>query len=247
LSRLLRPAELPARGCVALNLVDLERRGQELIERARLRAAELLAAARRDAAAVAEDARRSGLEAGKAEGLALGREEGRAAGSVQGLAEARAATATLEQTMAGLVAELAARRETLVKQAERDLLRLAVAVAARIVRRELALDSRAAARATAEAISLAAEKSRVVVRVNGADLEALRAVHDEFTRRFADLQDFKMVGDQTVERGGCRLLTDAGEVDMQVATQLDRLEQLLLGEADIDAGTHPPGGGEVGP
>ena len=245
MSRLLRPAELPARGCVALNLVDLERRGQELIERARLRAAELLAAARRDAAAVAEDARRSGLEAGKAEGLALGRDEGRAAGSGQGLAEARAATATLEQTMAGLVAELAARRETLVKQAERDLLRLAVA--ARIVRRELALDSRGAARATAEAISLAAEKSRVVVRVNGADLEALRAVHDEFTRRFADLQDFKMVGDQTVERGGCRLLTDAGEVDMQVATQLDRLEQLLLGEADIDAGTHPPGGGEVGP
>ena len=54
----------------------------------------------------------------------------------------------------------------------------------------------------------------------------------------------KAIGDETIERGGCRLLTDAGEVDMQVATQLDRIEQLLLGEADIDAGTHPAGGGE---
>ena len=246
MSKLLQAFDAPARSGLAFNLADLERQGEALAERAKARAAEIIVAAREEAAGIAEHAKRAGFEGGKAEGLAQGREEGRQAGLAQGLAEARAATATIEKTLSALVVEISARRETLVKQAERDLLRLAVAVAARIVRRELRLDSQAVVRAAAEAVALAADRSRVAVRVNGADLEALRAAHDDLARRFADLQDFKTVGDETVERGGCRVLTEAGEVDMQVATQLDRLEQLLLGEADIDAGTHPPAGGEVG-
>ena len=245
MSKLLRPEELPASG-TAFNLADLERQGELLVARAKSRAAEILAAAHQESERVSAQARKDGFETGKTEGLALGREEGIKAGREAALAETRQATATLEKSLSSLVAELASRRDVLVKQAERDLLRLAVAVAARIVRRELALDSEAVQRALVEAVRLAAERSRIAVRVNPADLAAAGAVHDELIRSFADIQDVKFIGDETIERGGCRVLTEAGESDMRVATQLERLEQLLIGEADIDAGTHPDGPKEDG-
>ena len=236
MSKLLFPGEAPARVGVAFNLADLERQGEALLERAKARAAEIIVAARQEAAGIAEEAKRAGFEGGKAEGLELGREEGRKAGIEQGLAEARNATAGLEKSLGALVAEVSSRRETLVRQAERDLLSLSAAVAARIVRRELKVDDGAVVRAVAEAAALAAERSRVVLRVNPADLEALSGVHVELSRRFSEMQEVKLVGDEAVERGGCRLLNDAGEVDMQVATQLGRLERLLVGEADAGGG-----------
>jgi len=246
LSRLLLSSEAPAHGGAAFNLSDLEKRGEALVERAKARAAEVIAEAHRQAGTIAEQAKRAGFEGGKAEGLALGREEGRKAGVEQGLAEARAATETLGKALGAVVGEVSSRRESLVRQAERDLLGLAVAVAGRIVRRELQADTGAVARAVAEAASLAAERSRVVIRVNPADLEALGAAHQDLPRLFAEIQEVRVVGDETVERGGCRLITESGEVDMRVATQLERIGRLLAGEADIDAGTHPDGGGEGG-
>jgi len=248
LSRLLRPEEVPA-ATAGFNLVDFEHQAEELLRRAKGRAAEMLDAARKQAESVIEEAREAGRQAGREEGLKTGSEEGRQAGHQEGVAAAREATATLAETLGGIVAELSARRAALVKEAERDLLGLAVGIASRIVRRELAVDGGAVARAVAEAAGLAAERTALTVRVNPADLDALRAAQPELTAKFAELEDAALVGDDAIERGGCRLVTADGEVDMQVATQIERIERLLVGEAGEAGEGEPPapaddGGGE---
>lgn len=232
MSSLLRAEELPASG-VAFNLADFERQGRELELRARARAAEIIAAARAEAVRIAEEARKSGFEAGRAEGLASGRGEGSKAGREEGLRAVREATATVAQTLGSAAQEISARREAIVKQAERDLLKLSVAVASRVVRRELRVDGEAVVRAVLEAARLSADRSRLVIRVNPADLAAAESAHPELMRRFADIGDIKFAADESVERGGCRLLSESGEVDMQVAVQLERLGKLLTGEAEI--------------
>lgn len=247
MSRLLRPESVPA-AAAGFNLRDLEREGREILRRAREQAEALVRLAERRASQLADDARREGLESGRAEGHAAGLKEGREQGRAEGLAECRQATATVAAALDALVAEFGARREALVKQAEQDLLRLAVAVAARIVRREVKADPGGAARrAVVEAVSLAAERSRVSVRVNPADLAVLGEAQAELAGRFADLGGLEILGEESVERGGCRVLTPGGEVDMQIGTQLDRIERLLAGEPDN--GDEPGGqpAGEAAP
>ncbi len=231
MSNVLRPEELPA-GSVSFNLRDFEREAQEIVRRAGERAAEIEAGARREAEAAKETARRAGRQAGHAEGLKAGSEAGRAAGREQGLAACREDTATLAAALETAIAELSSRRAALVKEAERDLLALAVRIAERIVRRELSVDKAAAARAVLEAVGLAAGRSRATVRVNPADRAAVEEAHAELHRRFAEVEDVEVVADESVERGGCRVLTAAGEVDMEVATQLERIERLLVGESE---------------
>jgi flagellar assembly protein FliH len=217
----------------AFNMADFEVQGRELQARARARAAGIVAAAQAQAARIVEDSKKTGFEAGRAEGASSGREAGFKVGHEEGLRSAREATATMAQSLLAMVKEISTRREAIVKQAERDLLKLAVAVASRVVRRELKVDGEAVARAVIEAAGLAAERSRLTIRVNPADLAAAQAAQPELVRAFSDIQDLKFAADEAVERGGCRLLTESGEVDLQVATQLARLEKLLTGEAEI--------------
>jgi flagellar assembly protein FliH len=230
LSRVLRADQVPA-GAGSFNLSSFEREAEAIMARARQRAEEIVAAAGEEAGRLREDARRSGMESGLAEGREKGLEEGRRGGREEGLAACREDTATLAESVGKMVAELSAGRAALIKEAEKDLLELSVKIAERVVRRELKLDRSAAARAAAEAIGLAAEPSRVTVRVNPRDLAAVKEAHADLARRFAEVEDISLVGDEQIERGGCRVITAAGEVDMDVSTQLERISRLLVGGA----------------
>ncbi len=251
MSNILRPEELPA-GSVAFNLADFEREAWDITRVAKERAAEIQADALLGAQTITEEAHKTGFGSGHIEGQRAGEEEGRKAGREEELSACREGTASVATALEGLVAELASRRATLVKEAERDLLDLAIRIAERIVRRELAVDRGAAGRAVLEAVSLVAERSRITVRVNPADRSAVEDVHAELHRRFAEIEDVQLVGDEAVERGGCRVVTGTGEVDMQVATQIERIRGLLIGDAEDEDSpkqgpeTEPPAGGEEG-
>ncbi len=253
MSNILRPEELPA-GSVTFSLADFEHEARDIVRLAKERAAEIEADALLNAEAITEEARKTGFGSGHIEGLRVGDEEGRKAGREAGLSACREATATLAAGLESMAAELASRRATLLKEAERDLLDLAIRIAERIVRREISADKQAAGRALLEAVSLVAERSRITVRVNPADRSAVEEVHAELHRRFAEIEDLQLVGDEAVERGGCRVVTATGEVDMEVATQIERIRRLLTGEADDQgsraeepgAGAEPPAGGGEG-
>jgi flagellar assembly protein FliH len=234
--------EVPS-GAGQFNLASFERHARELLARAERRAAEIVAEAELRAAQQAEQASRAGRDAGLAEGLQLGREEGARVGREQGLGACREETATLAETLRALVAELAARRAALIKEAEEDLLALSVRVAERIVRRQVELDDRVALRAVAEAVGLAAERSRVQVRLNPADLAALDAAREDLARQFAEVQELRLVGDALIPRGGCLVVTGAGEVDMRLETQLERVGRALAGRPEGDGGA--AGGGRA--
>ncbi len=229
MSRVLRAKEVPA-SAGAFNLANFEQQARDIIGGAEARSAEIAAEAKADAEVVLEKARKDGFEAGHAEGLEKGTDEGRTAGREEGLAACRQDTSTLAQSLEALVSEFGARREGLIKDAERDLLDLAMRIAERVVRRQLSAGRGAVEKAVAEAISLAADRSNVQVHVNPVDLSAAEGAHAEIIKRFSEMKDLKMVGDESIECGGCLVTTEAGSVDLEVGTQLERIESLLIGE-----------------
>ncbi len=232
MSKLLRADQVPA-GSGTFNLADFEREAQEIVARAHERASGILEDANRRAAEIADGAREAGRAAGAAEGREAGLAEGREAGREAGLEAARQETATVAETLLAMLKELSSRRESLIKEAEHDLLELSVRIAERVVRRELTADRSAAVRAVAEAVAMTADRSRVRVLVNPADLAALKAAREDLARTVAGLGEIEIASDESVERGGCVVRTDGGEVDARVGTQLERIAKLLTGgEAD---------------
>jgi flagellar assembly protein FliH len=242
LSRVIRADEVEGLR-KAFNLVDFEREARDILARAQARADEMLAEARSRSEEIAGEARSRGLEEGRVAGHKSGEEAGRKAGREEGLAVCRQDTATLAATLETMVADFGSRRERLIKEAERDLLLLSVRIAERVLRRELRADASAAASAAAEAISLAADRSRVEVRINPADEAAVSEGHAELGKRFSDLQDISLVPDPGVERGGCLVSTASGEVDLQVETQLERIAALLVGDTSGEGLPRPEGEG----
>lgn len=213
-------------------LVNIEEKASALLAAARAKATELLAQAVDEAEKLREQARAEGAALGRQQGFQQGLSEGRS----QGLREERAkAEAAVPQALHALDTLLAAFREervALLHAAERDLLRLACAVGARVVKGEVARDPRAVQRNVDEAIALAATKRRLVLRVHPDDEQALRAYVPALEKRFGDIEGVSIAADPSVTRGGCLVTADTGAVDARIETQLAQIEAALLGEAE---------------
>lgn len=252
MSNVLKAGSRGASSGVPLNFIDLEAEAARLIARARAAASSLVAEAKTACEEVRRAAREEGLAAGREEGLAQGRAEGAKAAREEETARAREDTAHLASALKKVAGEIETRRERLVKQAEGDLLDLALAIARRVVRCELeAASGRVAAAQVREAVRLAADRARLELHVHPADLEAAKAVHPELVRAYGEDFAVRFVADESVGRGGARLVSATGEVDLAIGTQLDRVESALLGtgrgdeEPDAEAEASAPGEGDA--
>lgn len=130
--------------------------------------------------------------------------------------------------------EAAARRTAALVEVERDVLRLSVKLAEKIIGRELEQDEAAVADIVATALRQARQCARVTVRVSPADLLLV----EQHPRKFDSngripLVDF--IADPAVARGGCVIETETGKINAQLNTQLRVLERALLERAAAES------------
>ena len=172
---------------------------------AREQAADLVASAKAESAAI------------RAEAVQQGFEEGRAAGREAALAE-----------VTELLVAARAHAESLRARGRDTALALARRMAEKIIRRAVALDQAA----MAEIVSHALEASRaadgaVVVRVHPEDLAAVEGERPRFTERLAATASLRLLADPSVGRAGCVVETPLGRLDARLAAQLDALERAV--------------------
>ncbi len=122
------------------------------------------------------------------------------------------------------------RRDAALTGAERDVLRLAVKLAEKIIGREVERDDAALADIVSAALRHARQQESLTVRVNPADLPRVQAHRERLDpsgrARFIDL-----VADPRVGHGGCVIEGESGTVDARLDTQLRVLERALLARA----------------
>ncbi len=110
---------------------------------------------------------------------------------------------------------------------EREVLKLAVKIAEKIIGREVEQDDALRGEIVLTALRQARQQEMLTVRVNAADLprvEKMREKIDSFGR--ARYLDF--VADQSVGAGGCLIESASGTIDARLETQLRVLENALL-------------------
>lgn len=210
------------------SLADVERAAKNTLLRARQQAEQLLAAAQAEAETLKAEAHVQGLAQGRQEGLAQGLEQGKQAGQQQALNENRA---QLQQAIAALTkaaARLDASRTDLESNALTEVVKLAVAIARRVTKRQGLLDPQVLTSNLAEAMKLVVQTTDIRVAIHPAQRATLDGALPELRLQWPNLAHVKIIEDATVSAGGCRVFTEEGELDAEISGQLDRIASELL-------------------
>lgn len=162
-------------------------------------------------------------ESAKKEGYEVGYQAGFEAGRKEGLDAIEAEYRASIQEFAHLLQDKADQVVFAAQQwtfaAEQDLAELAVLIAARIVAREIRLDTEVVNAIAHEAVAEFAHSTSIRIRMNPFDLPALQARRDELLAVSRQLRQIEIVGDEAVA-GGCIVESDGGVVDATLETRL---------------------------
>lgn len=132
--------------------------------------------------------------------------------------------AALKQATAGI----AQSRQAWQQHWETHAVRVATAIAARVIRREVAQSPDISLDLVREALQLAAGSGRIIVRLSPADHAAVAGQAEQLTRELNLVAPAQFVADAAISPGGCRVETQFGAIDNQIQTQLARLTEELL-------------------
>lgn len=193
---------------------------QRLIEQAQRSAAQLVEAAEARAQAIEAEARTRGYDAGF--------EGGKAAADLQ--------MSEMIETMHGLLAQMRDQRHELIESAEPELVRLAMAVAERIVHEQISIDPNVVVENVRSALTRLVSREVVTLRVNPADLETMRQHRDAIVS-VSDIEHLRIVEDKRVDQGGVVVETDAGTIDAKISTQLREARRAIRADDSIALGT----------
>ena len=159
-----------------------------------------------------------------AKGFAQGEKAGQEAADQRGEAMLRRLTETLQ--------ELTELRAQMIHQTERQMVQLALAVARRVLHREVSLDPDLLVAMARVALDRLGEAAQITVRLSPDDFQATGAA------RVAQLtaSNVSIVADGRIPRGGCRVESDMGILDAGIDAQIHEIAQALLGRAEATTG-----------
>jgi flagellar biosynthesis/type III secretory pathway protein FliH len=185
-----------------------------------------MSAARKQAERIVADAEREAnaiRQAAEVAGHAAGMETIEALVAERVAAQAECLLPALRQAIDGVET---AKAECLARW-EESALGVALAIAARVIRREVQHCPQITLSLVRESLELASGASDVQIRMHPADLDVLQTQVQELAAEIARLGDDAIVPDEDISRGGCRVETRTGSIDQQFEAQLARIEQEL--------------------
>jgi len=134
-----------------------------------------------------------------------------------------AAMQSTAERLAQTVKQLGDVRPRLCKEAEMDLLRLAMAIAERILHRQLTVDTTALEALVRVALERVGRQEQIRVRVSAALAETVRGILGKISSRPVEVS-----ADGNLEAGGLIFETSRGLIDASIYSQLDEIERGLI-------------------
>lgn len=203
---------------VAFNLVDMSDQAEKYLDDVRQQAAELVATANREAEEIRQRAELAGREAAMRE----------VEKHIQ--QQISRQLSTVLPAIGQMVETFEKSQQAWFAQWESGVVKLATAIAARVIRREVRQEPKITLDWVAESLQMIASQRRMTVRLHPEDYAALRNEVETLATRLHGLAPTEIVADSNISRGGCRADTESGTIDHQIESQLNRIEEEMLGK-----------------
>jgi flagellar assembly protein FliH len=218
------------------NAVDTLAETEKRVQAAREEVERFQEAALKESKERFEKAQKEGLEKGYAEGLARGTAEAAAKFQKELLEAVREQVEERSASVAAALAELtrsiSAARDEWLAQWEQWAIELSCAVAERVVRHEVEKPNDTIRKIVAETLHMLGRCPSLTIYLHPSEVETIDMDREHWHSLMRAIGEVKVVADEGLSRGGCRLETEFGAIDADVQTQLARIERELTGKEE---------------
>jgi len=191
---------------------------QEIVKEAQAKAEELIAGAH----AQVEQFHQEGFQKGYTEGTVKAETEVEA--KYKDIAEQELAQ------IKTIVVSFTQSYKDLIKNAEQSLVSLATDIAAKVIQEEAQKHSELVLRMVKVGLERVVEKANIVVKVHPEQLELVKHHKAQLISMVESIDNFELMPDVRVDRGGCVVETNSGSVEVRLQKQVNELKKVLTGE-----------------
>ena len=191
---------------------DAEDQAQGILADARQKAAELEA----DIKQRVTQTEREAYERGYTDGHSKGYDEGKA--EVQRLVE----------SLHGIITRAIEKRNEIIEEAETQIINLVLLIVKKVIKVISENQKNVVINNVVQALRKLKSRGDVVIRVNLADLELTSEHVKDFMKMVENVKSITVLEDTSVDRGGCIIETDFGQIDARISSQLHEIEERIL-------------------
>ncbi|QOV89907.1 FliH/SctL family protein [Humisphaera borealis] len=224
---IIRASQLPATAQV-FSMQDVEAAAKRVLLNANAKAEQLIAAAIEEAERVKEEARQEGSREGFEHGHTEGVRHGTEAGRQQALQKHSAELTSLVGTLREALVQIDAHRLSIESDGTTEVVKLAIAIARRVIKRQAAVDPAVLEANLGEAMKLAVGAADLRIAVNPAQRAALNDALPRLKLKWPGLKHVELIDDATIAPGGCQVFTRSGSINADLESQLDRIVAELI-------------------
>ncbi len=174
-----------------------------------------------------EQGRTQGYEQGLKQGFEKGQEDGYSQGHDKGYQEGRHLLQKQSADLSRLLEALSEPFKELDQEVENELVKLALAVASQIIRREIKLHPDEIVAVVKEAINvLPLASQKIALNLHPEDAELVRSI----LNLDDNLPPWRLVENPLITRGGCTVETETSRVDASLENRLAAVIATVLGD-----------------
>lgn len=191
---------------------EAEDEAKRILEEARKKAEEL------------ESEIRQRVERTEKEAFDKGFEQGRE----QGYQEGRAEVQRLVENLQRIITAAIEKRNLIIEEAETQVINLVLLITKKVIKVISENQKNVVINNVVQALRKLKSRGDVVIRVNLADLELTSSHINDFMKMVENVKSITVLEDSSVDRGGCIIETDFGQIDARVSSQLNEIEERIL-------------------
>jgi flagellar assembly protein FliH len=113
-------------------------------------------------------------------------------------------------------------------QFDKYIISLSIAIAEKIVKREIIFENDIVIMQIKDAINKVLGVENITIHINPEDEELLKMYKNEIMNKFDSIKEIHIQSNDKIERGGCKIESHLGNVDARISTQLKIIEDALL-------------------
>lgn len=210
---------------------EAHNRHRQIIDAAHAEAERILDTARCDADVLRKQVERKAHDTGLNNGLRA------AEARIEELSTARATVIADSKIQSALPAidqaakQLRKQCEDLTASWEESAVQVCLALAEQLLHCQVSLKPDSVREMIAAPLRLAVGCDRIELRIHPDDCLVLGQRAEDFVSDLSGCNDIRLTKDATVERGGCIITTNHGQIDATIATQLERIAAELISDS----------------
>jgi flagellar assembly protein FliH len=155
-------------------------------------------------------------------------EKGYAEGHGKGFDEGKAEVARLVESLHTIITKAIEKRNEIIEEAETQIINLVLLIVKKVIKVISENQKNVVINNVVQALRKLKSRGDVVIRVNLADLELTSEHVKDFMKMVENVKSITVLEDSSVDRGGCIIETDFGQIDARISSQLHEIEERIL-------------------